>query len=159
VLASNLRSILGDFIIERNQISVSNPLNWKYGGSYDEDYEAGDASTKYDISIAPNSRSCKRPYGDNYTPLQAIKAQCDSFYQVDNDEFWIYGAGWAQGDSGIEIFNQMSHCIGSNVTEWSFKYYNIPDDKGREYCYQYGGFRRKIHTLLRTPTPHYRISR
>jgi hypothetical protein len=72
VLASNLRSILGDFIIERNQFSVSNPLNWKYGASYDEDDEddeAGGASTKYDISIPPNSRSCKRPYGDNYMPL------------------------------------------------------------------------------------------
>ncbi|KAI9682411.1 MAG: hypothetical protein M1817_000465 [Caeruleum heppii] len=100
--------------------SKDNPLNWKYGGDYtvDEIQERIGVVGKLDHAVPA---------------LVKPIAKCDSLYQVARDEFWIYGAGFLSVDSGLDLFNQMSHCIGSSVTDWKSTYYDERDMDGFEW--------------------------
>ncbi|KAF2735138.1 SGNH hydrolase [Polyplosphaeria fusca] len=104
----------------------NNKMNWKYGG--DNSYDG----TEYKINIA-GSRSTNRRTEDDGGPMLSVKGKCDSFYQLVRDEFWIYGSGFMDGDWGNELLNQMSNCIGSRVTDWTFEYYDKPDKDGMEW--------------------------
>lgn len=105
--------------------AANNPLNYKYGGEFTF------GSTTYRIEIS-GTRSTTRP-NDNGKPLQQVTAKCDSFYQFVRDEFWIYGGGYSPGDHGSDLLAQMSNCIGSGVSDWSFEYYDRPDKDGLEW--------------------------
>jgi hypothetical protein len=103
-----------------------NPMNWKYGGSLD--------SEGFTFEISPwGKRTMARKADDKNKPLQKPIAKCDSFYQAFNDEFWIYGAGFANGDFGADLLAQMKHCVGGGVTKWTFDYYDEPDKDGMEW--------------------------
>ncbi|CAI6311862.1 unnamed protein product [Periconia digitata] len=105
--------------------AANNPMNWKYGGENSQD------ETLFKISI-DSGRSCQRKANQDGSPLQAVTAKCDSFYQAIRDEFWIYGAGFLGDDFGKELRDQMSHCTG-RVVDWTFEYYEKPDADGYEW--------------------------
>lgn len=86
--------------------NANNPMNWKYGGELRFD------GTLYKANV-DGGRSCKKQVNEGDAPRQSVDAKCDSFYQVVQDEFWIYGAGFLGGNFGKTLFDQMSHCTGS----------------------------------------------
>lgn len=104
----------------------NNPMNWKYGGENNRD------GTVFKINV-DGGRSCQRKVNGDGSPLQSVIAKCDSFYQALRDEFWIYGAGFLEDGFGKTLFDQMSHCIGSPVSDWTFEYYDKPDADGMEW--------------------------
>jgi hypothetical protein len=74
-----------------------------------------------------------RKADDKNRPMQKPVAKCDSFYQVFNDEVWVYGGGFANGDLGADLMAQLKHCVGGGVTQWKFDYYDEPDKDGMEW--------------------------
>ncbi|KAF4844204.1 Lipase [Colletotrichum siamense] len=101
-----------------------NPLNWKYGGEYQQ------GLFTYQINIKRDNRPplIKEPYGSCFGTWYPFEAS--SVYKLKGK----FRAGWSTWDWGQKtLLSNARSCVGGGLTQWKFKYYDEPDEDGMEW--------------------------
>lgn len=90
----------------------NNPMNWKFGGSY----QLG--SYTYDITPKKN-----RPMPE----FTRTNGDCQGWYKVFFSSYTLHGKGWADYDFGQKtLLPAARKCVGGGITDWQFSYYDDP---------------------------------
>ncbi|KAF1812794.1 SGNH hydrolase [Eremomyces bilateralis CBS 781.70] len=98
----------------------NNPLNWKFGGKFEQ------GEYTYEVNVKRTNRP--------WPPIKKRNGYCEGWYKVFWGEYKIRGHGWAGHDYGQDtLMKHARGCIGGGLTAWKFSYYDEPDEDGNEW--------------------------
>ncbi|KAF2736935.1 hypothetical protein EJ04DRAFT_521568 [Polyplosphaeria fusca] len=113
-----------------------NPMDWKYGGEYE------DGGTLF--SMVPSGYATVRWKEEGGGPISHPTVDCRGrkadFKQIFLDEFWIRGRGFLDGDTGEAFRKNLIACMAEwgasdsdGLTGFEFYYYDKIDPNGNEW--------------------------